>query len=205
MNRISKENYYLDIAQTVLERATCLRRVYGAIIVNNDEIISTGYNGAPRGRKNCVDMQNEWAGAQAFSSFDTYLAPFVRVDSLSQREVKQCIQSFVYGVNTPSRWGTQAPFSNITLDWTVPRDLADLPAIVGGKKMDFTYGDCKKEMDMTPHLLQECLINITRQNHFSFFTRSAQKFCESADTRQTLFFVIITSFLKKASHSLSLI
>ncbi|MEG1658032.1 MAG: ribonucleoside triphosphate reductase [Oscillibacter sp.] len=93
-------------------------------------------------------MQNEWAGAQAFSSFDTYLAPFVRVDNLTQKEVKQCIQSFVYGVNTPSRWGTQAPFSNITLDWTVPNDLADLPALVGGREMDFTYGDCKKEMDM---------------------------------------------------------
>ncbi|MBE6963195.1 MAG: ribonucleoside triphosphate reductase [Ruminococcaceae bacterium] len=93
-------------------------------------------------------MQNEWAGAQAFSSFDTYLAPFVKVDNLSQKEVKQCIQSFVYGVNTPSRWGTQAPFSNITLDWTVPKDLENLPCIVGGKEMDFTYGDCKKEMDM---------------------------------------------------------
>ena len=93
-------------------------------------------------------MQNEWAGAQAFSSFDTYLAPFVKVDNLTQKEVKQCIQSFIFGVNTPSRWGTQAPFSNITLDWTVPKDLADQPAIVGGKEMDFTYGDCKKEMDM---------------------------------------------------------
>ncbi len=93
-------------------------------------------------------MQNEWAGAQAFSSFDTYLAPFVRVDDLSQKEVKQCIQSFIFGVNTPSRWGTQAPFSNITLDWTVPNDLKDLPAIVGGKELDFTYGDCQKEMDM---------------------------------------------------------
>ena len=93
-------------------------------------------------------MQNEWAGAQAFSSFDTYLAPFVKVDHLSQKEVKQCIQSFVYGVNTPSRWGTQAPFSNITLDWTVPRDLAAVPAIVAGKDMDFTYGDCQAEMDM---------------------------------------------------------
>ena len=92
--------------------------------------------------------QNEWAGAQAFSSFDTYLAPFVRVDKLSQKEVKQCIQSFIFGVNTPSRWGTQAPFSNITLDWTVPADLRDLPAIVGGKEQDFTYGDCQKEMDM---------------------------------------------------------
>ena len=93
-------------------------------------------------------MQNEWAGAQAFSSFDTYLAPFVRTDNLSYKEVKQCIQSFVYGVNTPSRWGTQAPFSNITLDWTVPKDLENLPAIVGGRDQDFTYGDCKKEMDM---------------------------------------------------------
>ena len=93
-------------------------------------------------------MQNEWAGAQAFSSFDTYLAPFVRVDKLSQKEVKQCIQSFIFGVNTPSRWRTQAPFSNITLDWTVPADLRDLPAIVGGKEQNFTYGDCQKEMDM---------------------------------------------------------
>ncbi len=93
-------------------------------------------------------MQNEWAGAQAFSSFDTYLAPFVKVDNLDYKEVKQCIQSFIYGVNTPSRWGTQAPFSNITLDWTVPADLKDLPAIVGGKEQDFTYGDCEKEMAM---------------------------------------------------------
>ena len=93
-------------------------------------------------------MQNEWAGAQAFSSFDTYLAPFVKADNLTQKEVKQCIQSFVFGVNTPSRWGTQAPFSNITLDWTVPKDLENLPAIVGGKEQDFTYGDCKTEMDM---------------------------------------------------------
>ncbi len=93
-------------------------------------------------------MQNEWAGAQAFSSFDTYLAPFVRIDNLSQKEVKQCIQSFIYGVNTPSRWGTQAPFSNITLDWTCPKDLENLPAIIGGKEMDFTYGECQKEMDM---------------------------------------------------------
>ena len=93
-------------------------------------------------------MQNEWAGAQAFSSFDTYLAPFVKVDNLSYDQVKKCIEAFIYGVNTPSRWGTQAPFSNITLDWTVPADLAHLPAIVGGKEMDFTYGDCKAEMDM---------------------------------------------------------
>ena len=103
-------------------------------------------------------MQNEWAGAQAFSSFDTYLAPFVKVDDLSQKEVKQCIQSFIYGVNTPSRWGTQAPFSNITLDWTVPKDLADQPAIVGGREMDFTYGDCKKEMDMVNKAFIEIMI-----------------------------------------------
>ena len=103
-------------------------------------------------------MQNEWAGAQAFSSFDTYLAPFVKVDNLTQKEVKQCIQSFIFGVNTPSRWGTQAPFSNITLDWTVPADLANLPAIVGGKEMDFTYGDCKKEMDMVNKAFIEIMI-----------------------------------------------
>ena len=103
-------------------------------------------------------MQNEWAGAQAFSSFDTYLAPFVKVDNLSQKEVKQCVQSFIYGVNTPSRWGTQAPFSNITLDWTVPADLADQKAIVGGKEMDFTYGDCKKEMDMVNKAFIEIMI-----------------------------------------------
>ena len=103
-------------------------------------------------------MQNEWAGAQAFSSFDTYLAPFVKVDNLSYRDVKKCIESFIYGVNTPSRWGTQAPFSNITLDWTVPNDLANLPAIVGGKEMDFTYGDCKKEMDMVNKAFIEIMI-----------------------------------------------
>ena len=103
-------------------------------------------------------MQNEWAGAQAFSSFDTYLAPFVKVDDLTQKEVKQCIQSFVYGVNTPSRWGTQAPFSNITLDWTVPRDLVDQPAIVGGRERDFTYGDCQKEMDMVNKAFIEIMI-----------------------------------------------
>ena len=103
-------------------------------------------------------MQNEWAGAQAFSSFDTYLAPFVRVDKLTQREVKQCVQSFVYGVNTPSRWGTQAPFSNITLDWTVPKDMANLPAIVGGQEQPFTYGECQKEMDMVNRAFIELMI-----------------------------------------------
>ena len=103
-------------------------------------------------------MQNEWAGAQAFSSFDTYLAPFVKTDHLTYPEVKKCIESFIYGVNTPSRWGTQAPFSNITLDWTVPDDLAELPALVGGKEMDFKYKDCKKEMDMINKAFIETMI-----------------------------------------------
>ncbi len=103
-------------------------------------------------------MQNEWAGAQAFSSFDTYLAPFVKVDNLTYKEVKQCIQSFIYGVNTPSRWGTQAPFTNITLDWVVPNDLAELPAIVGGKDMDFKYKDCVEEMRMVNKAFIEIMI-----------------------------------------------
>ncbi len=103
-------------------------------------------------------MQNEWAGAQAFSSFDTYLAPFVKKDNLTYKEVKQCIQSFVYGVNTPSRWGTQAPFTNITLDWVVPNDLAELPAIVGGKDQDFKYKDCVKEMAMVNKAFMEIMI-----------------------------------------------
>ncbi|MCR4798243.1 MAG: ribonucleoside triphosphate reductase [Lachnospiraceae bacterium] len=103
-------------------------------------------------------MQNEWAGAQAFSSFDTYLAPFVKVDNLTYREVRKAIESFIYGVNTPSRWGSQSPFTNITLDWTVPDDLAMLPAIVGGKEMDFTYGDCKQEMDMVNKAFLEIMI-----------------------------------------------
>lgn len=103
-------------------------------------------------------MQNEWAGAQAFSSFDTYLAPFVKVDNLNYEQVKHAIESFIYGVNTPSRWGTQAPFTNITLDWTVPNDLAEMPAIVGGKPMDFKYKDCKKEMDMINKAFIEIMI-----------------------------------------------
>ncbi|HIU81819.1 MAG TPA: ribonucleoside triphosphate reductase [Candidatus Ornithoclostridium faecavium] len=103
-------------------------------------------------------MQNEWAGAQAFSSFDTYLAPFVKKDNLTYEQVKKCIESFVYGVNTPSRWGTQAPFSNITLDWVVPKDLAELPAIVGGKDQDFKYKDCQKEMDMVNKAFIEVMI-----------------------------------------------
>ncbi len=103
-------------------------------------------------------MQNEWAGAQAFSSFDTYLAPFVKVDNLTYQQTKKCIESFIFGVNTPSRWGTQAPFSNITLDWVVPNDLAELNAIVGGKEMDFKYKDCQKEMDMINKAFIEIMI-----------------------------------------------
>ena len=103
-------------------------------------------------------MQNEWAGAQAFSSFDTYLAPFVKVDKLTYKQVKQCIQSFIYGVNTPSRWGTQAPFTNITLDWTVPADMAELPAIVAGKEQDFKYKDCVEEMRMVNKAFIEIMI-----------------------------------------------
>ncbi len=103
-------------------------------------------------------MQNEWAGAQAFSSFDTYLAPFVKADNLTYEQTKKCIESFIYGVNIPTRWGTQAPFTNITLDWTVPEDLKNLPAIVGGKEMDFTYGDCKAEMDMINKAFIETMI-----------------------------------------------
>jgi len=104
-------------------------------------------------------MQNEWAGAQAFSSFDTYLAPFVKTDDLKYDQVKKCIESFIYGVNTPSRWGTQAPFSNITLDWVVPNDLAELPAIVAGKEMDFKYKDCKHEMDMINKAFLEIMLD----------------------------------------------
>ena len=108
-------------------------------------------------------MQNEWAGAQAFSSFDTYLAPFVKAENLTYKQVKQAIQSFIYGINTPSRWGTQAPFSNITLDWTVPDDLKNLPAIVGGKPLvingkEITYGDCKAEMDMVNKAFIEVML-----------------------------------------------
>ncbi len=103
-------------------------------------------------------MQNEWAGAQAFSSFDTYLAPFVKIDNLSYKEVKQCIQSFIYGVNTPSRWGTQAPFTNVTLDWVVPNDMKNTPAIVGGNEVDFTYGDCVEEMKLVNRAFIEIMV-----------------------------------------------
>ena len=103
-------------------------------------------------------MQNEWAGAQAFSSFDTYLAPFVKIDNLPYDTVKKCIESFIYGVNTPSRWGTQSPFTNITLDWVVPADMAELNCIIGGKEVDFKYKDCQKEMDMVNKAFIEIMI-----------------------------------------------
>lgn len=103
-------------------------------------------------------MQNEWAGAQAFSSFDTYLAPFVRADNLTEKEVRQCLQSYIYGINTPSRWGSQAPFTNITLDWMCPDDLKSQRAIVGGKETDFTYGDCQKEMDTINKVFIELML-----------------------------------------------
>ena len=130
-------------------------------------------------------MQNEWAGAQAFSSFDTYLAPFVKVDHLSYPEVKKCIEAFIYGVNTPSRWGTQAPFSNITLDWTVPDDLAELPALVGGVEMDFKYKDCKKEMDMVNKAFIETMIegdSNGRGFQYPIPTYSITKYFDSSDT-----------------------
>ena len=130
-------------------------------------------------------MQNEWAGAQAFSSFDTYLAPFVKADHLTYREVKRCIESFIFGVNIPSRWGTQAPFSNITLDWTVPNDLANLPAIVGGKEQDFTYGDCKEEMDMINRAFIETMIEGDAQGRgfqYPIPTYSITKDFEWSDT-----------------------
>jgi ribonucleoside-triphosphate reductase (formate) len=104
-------------------------------------------------------MQNEWAGAQALSSFDTYLAPFVKLDNLDFEDVKQSIQSFVFGVNTPSRWGSQAPFTNVTLDWIVPEDLKDRPAIVGGKECGFTFGDCQSEMDIINKAFIELMID----------------------------------------------
>ncbi len=103
-------------------------------------------------------MQNEWAGAQAFSSFDTYLAPFVKIDNLNETEVRQSLQSFIFGVNTPSRWGSQAPFTNITLDWVVPEDMRERPAVVGGKPQDFTYGDCQEAMDTINKVFIELML-----------------------------------------------
>ena len=93
-------------------------------------------------------MQNEWAGAQAFSSFDTYMAPFVRKDNVPYSEVVQCIQEMIYNLNVPSRWGTQTPFTNLTFDWTCPPDLAPQHPMIGGQEMPFTYGDLQEEMNM---------------------------------------------------------
>lgn len=93
-------------------------------------------------------LQNEWAGAQAFSSADTYLAPFVRIEKLTYEEVKQAMQSFIFNLNVPSRWGTQTPFTNLTFDWTCPEDLKEKHPIIGGEEQDFTYGDLQAEMDM---------------------------------------------------------
>ena len=141
-------------------------------------------------------MQNEWAGAQAFSSFDTYLAPFVKTDHLTYPEVKKCIEAFIYGVNTPSRWGTQAPFSNITLDWTVPDDLAELPAIVGGKEMDFKYKDCKQEMDMVNKAFIETMIEGDangRGFQYPIPTYSITKEFDWSDTENNRLFFEMTS------------
>ena len=103
-------------------------------------------------------LQNEWAGAQAFSSFDTYIAPFVKADKLSDKELKQCIQSFIFGVNTPSRWGSQAPFTNITMDWNCPPDLRNKKAIVGGRETEFSYGDCQEEMNRVNRIFIELML-----------------------------------------------
>ena len=93
-------------------------------------------------------LQNEWAGAQAFSSFDTYMAPFIRKDNLDYQQVRQCMQELIYNLNVPSRWGSQCPFTNLTFDWTCPDDLADENPLIGEELMDFTYGDLQAEMDM---------------------------------------------------------
>ncbi|NNM66850.1 MAG: ribonucleoside triphosphate reductase, partial [Spirochaetales bacterium] len=147
-------------------------------------------------------LQNEWAGAQALSSFDTYLAPFVKADKMSFDEVRQAVQSFIFGVNTPSRWGSQAPFTNITLDWTVPSDLKDRPAIIGGKEMDFTYGECQAEMDVINRAFLELMLdgdangrgfaypiptyNVTRD--FQWDTRNAQLLFEMTAKYGTPYF-----------------
>ncbi|MDD3887693.1 MAG: ribonucleoside triphosphate reductase [Patescibacteria group bacterium] len=113
-------------------------------------------------------LQNEWAGAQAFSSFDTYLAPFVKIDNLDYEKVKQNIQQFVFNLNVPSRWGTQTPFTNVTLDWVCPEDMRTRKPVIGGKVVDFTYGDCQKEMDMVNKAFIETMI--TGDNKSRIFT-----------------------------------
>ena len=103
-------------------------------------------------------MQNEWAGAQALSSFDTFLAPFIRADKLTYKQVKQAVQSFIFGVNTPSRWGSQAPFTNITLDWVCPTDLVGKKAVVGGIEQDYTYDECTAEMELVNKAFLELML-----------------------------------------------
>ncbi|HEY9031713.1 MAG TPA: ribonucleoside triphosphate reductase [Kangiella sp.] len=103
-------------------------------------------------------LQNEWAGAQAFSSFDTYLAPYIRKDAMKYEDIKQCIQEFIYNLNVPSRWGTQTPFTNITLDWVCPEDLREQIPIIAGEEMPFAYGDLQKEMDLINRAYIEVMI-----------------------------------------------
>jgi len=103
-------------------------------------------------------LQMEFAGAQAFSSVDTLLAPFIKADNMTEKEVKQCIQQLVFSLNIPNRWGSQYPFSNLTFDWTVPEDMKDEPAIVGGKEQNFTYGDCQKEMHVINKVFLEVML-----------------------------------------------
>lgn len=103
-------------------------------------------------------LQNEWAGAQAFSSFDTYLAPFVRKDSLSYRQIRQSIQEFIYNLNVPSRWGTQTPFTNLTFDWVCPVDLAEQVPVIGGEEQPYTYGDLQEEMDLLNRAYLEVML-----------------------------------------------
>lgn len=114
-------------------------------------------------------LQNEWAGAQAFSSFDTYLAPFVRLDNMPYSEVLQNVQEFVYNLNVPSRWGTQTPFTNVTLDWTVPEDLRNEYPIVGGNQVDFTYGDLQDEMSVINRALIEVMTSGDRRGRVFTF------------------------------------
>ena len=103
-------------------------------------------------------LQNEWAGAMAFSSFDTYLAPYVKYDNLDFKEVKQNLQGFIFNMNVPTRWGGQTPFSNITLDWVIPKDMQDKKPLIGGVSQDFTYGDCQKESDMINRAFMEIMM-----------------------------------------------
>ncbi|WP_088283118.1 ribonucleoside triphosphate reductase [Ideonella sp. A 288] len=104
-------------------------------------------------------LQNEWAGAQAFSSFDTYLAPFVRQDAMDYPQVRQCLQELIHNLNVPSRWGTQTPFTNLTFDWTCPDDLREQVPVIGGRELPFMYGDLQHEMD----LINQAYIDVMMQ------------------------------------------